>query len=171
MSLNLFYSMREGFRGLRRARAATALSISTMAIALTLMGVFLILTVNVQQIIQLFRERMTVEIFFDPGMDSVGRERLETGLKSTDGVSTVNYVSSDDALEIFKKELGEDPFEILGENPLPPSYQVAFDPSERSSQSIKRAVESFKGIPGVEDVVFNNRSFQMIDHVETQNLL
>ena len=60
MSLNLFYSVKEGFRGLRRARAATALSVSTMAIALTLMGVFLVVTVNVQQIVQLFRERMTV---------------------------------------------------------------------------------------------------------------
>ena len=164
MSLNLFYSVKEGFRGLRRARAATALSVSTMAIALTLMGVFLVVTVNVQQIVQLFRERMTVEVFFDPGIDTGARGRLEADLKNTVGVSVVRYLSSKEALEIFKQELGEDPVEILGENPLPPSFQVYFDPSQRSAQSIQKAVESFKFISGVEDVVFHNRAFQLIDH-------
>ena len=40
MSLNLLYSVREGFEGLRRARFATLLTISTIGITLTLFGIF-----------------------------------------------------------------------------------------------------------------------------------
>ena len=58
MSLNLWYSFREGVVGLHRARLATAITVSTVAITLTLWGIFLVLTVNVRRVVELFKERM-----------------------------------------------------------------------------------------------------------------
>lgn len=164
MSMNLVYSVREGFRGLGRARGATALSVSTMTIALTLMGVFLVLTVNVQRIVRVFRDRLAVEVFFDPAMGGEDRDRLESALEAIAGVSEVVYVSAEEALNRFREELGEDPVEILGENPLPASYQVFFGGSGGHSQSIGAAVETMRGQSGVEDVVYRSRLFQAVEH-------
>ena len=79
MSLNLAYSMREGMLGLKRARWATTITISTVAISMALLGVFLLITINVQAIAESFRDRVTLEAFLDDALEQRGC-RPEVGI-------------------------------------------------------------------------------------------
>ena len=65
MSLNLIYSFKEGILGLRRARLATVLTVSIISVALSLLGFFLIITVNIGQMVRIFRNRVTFEVYID----------------------------------------------------------------------------------------------------------
>lgn len=162
MSIHLGYLIHEGWLGMKRAKGAVALSISTIAIALGLLGVFILLTVNIQQIVQRFQQQLSVEVFIDNGLDTQGIELLNTALKRCPGVSAVAYISKEQALKNFEQEFGEDLISLLGENPLPASFRVHLELDRPTGKQLDQIVTHLKQIPGVDEVVFQGRLFEMI---------
>ena len=163
MSLNLWYSFREGIIGLRRVRMATFVTISTIAVTLTLFGVFLVLTVNVQRIVRVFRERMALEVFIDNSLNAEQIRKLESELSTLSGVKKVTFISKEEALRKFKKEFGEDPLTFLGENPLPSSFEIKIQQTKQSPQEVESLAKKIEKIHGVEDVVYHGKLFKVVD--------
>ena len=163
MSINLIYSFREGMLGLKRARLATTIAISTVTITLTLLGIFIILTVNVQRVIGLLNERLNVEIFIDNSLDPISIKLLQNNVSGIEGVETVTYISKEEALERFRDEFGEDPLAILGENPLPASLLVKIKNEYRNPGKIVTVVENIKVLKGVDEVIYHDRLFRLIN--------
>ncbi len=163
MSLNLLYSFREGVIGLRRARVATFVTVSTIAVTLTLFGIFLVFTVNVQRIVGLFRERMALEVFIDNSLSSEQIKKLDEKLSSLSGVRKATFVSKDEALKRFKKEFGEDPLAFLGENPLPSSFEIKIQQAEQTPQGVETLAKKIENIEGVEEVVYHGKLFRVVD--------
>jgi cell division transport system permease protein len=149
--------------GLKRARLATTIAISTVAITLTLLGVFIVLTVNVQRVIGLLNERLNVEIFIDNSIDPLSIKLLQNSVSGIEGVGTVTYISKEEALERFRNEFGEDPLAILGENPLPASLLVKIKNDYRIPEKMVSIVEDIKVLKGVDEVIYHDRLFRLIN--------
>ncbi|MBN1893356.1 ABC transporter permease [bacterium] len=163
MSRNYLYSFREGFIGLRRARLATFLCVSSIAVSLTLLSVFLLLTLNIQKMVRIFRDRMTFEVFVDQGTDESGIRGLQETLRSMEGIEKISYISRDAALETFRNEFGQDPLEIYGDNPLPASFQVKLSGPFMTQNRIRDRINAIQGLPGVDEVVFHDKLYHSID--------
>ncbi|MBN1781809.1 hypothetical protein JW948_11830 [bacterium] len=163
MSLNLHYTIKEGFLGLRRTRMSTIITVSTVAITLSLLSLFLLLTMNVGQLVGIFQEKMRMDVFIDNSLDAAAISRLEARLRECEGVAEVRYISPDMALEQFKKEIGEDPVEILGDNPLPPSFQVHLLKSHHTPERAVRVVTCMEQCDGVDDIIYHGRLFQILN--------
>ena len=163
MSLNLLYSFREGIAGFRRARLATTITVSTIAVTMMLLGVFLILTVNVQSIAQKIREKISLEIFIDSSLNTKSVQDLESTLMQIEGVKSVVFISKEEALERFKNEFGDDPLVILGDNPLPPSFQVQLKQAFRYPEGVEAVVKEAEVLEGVDQVVYHGKLFKAID--------
>lgn len=163
MSLNLLYSIREGFAGLRRARMASLLTISTVAITLILFGFFSILTVNIQTLVNQFKGKMTLEVFVDNSLTPQQLQTLQNEISRTDGVESVTYISKEDALNLFAEEFGEDPIDLLGDNPLPQSFQVNLVAEQRASNNAGEISDKLGKLQGVDEVIFHGRLFSIVD--------
>ena len=163
MSMNLIYSFREGFVGLRRARLASLLTISTVAVTLTLLGIFLVLTFNIQRVVEHFKSRMALEVFLDNSLRNDEIKKLEERLRKVEGVDTVVFISRQEALEQFRREFGKDPLDLLGENPLPPSFQIKCKQEFRSHQGIETVARDIEKIEGVDEVVYRGQLFRIVD--------
>ena len=163
MSLNLIYSVREGWVGMRRAKAASAVTVGTVGLTLLLFTLFTVLTVNVQRVVDALKRKMSIEAFIDPVLGAEQIVRLEKDLKTVRGVDRVQFISKEQALEKFRKEFGEDPLSILGENPLPSSFQIVLKPDFRTSAEANRAVSEIWRIAGIEEVVFHGTLFRAIE--------
>jgi cell division transport system permease protein len=163
MSLNLLYSFREGVKELRRARLATVVTVSTLTISLTLLGVFLVFTVNVQRVVEHFRERMAIEIFVEEGLNSASLSQIKDRIMRVPGVEEAVYVSPEEGLARMREELGIDPVEILGSNPLPGTFQISVNRENRTYSGIRDVAQKLEVMEGVEDVVYHGRLFQTID--------
>lgn len=163
MSLNLLYSIREGFAGLRRARMASLLTISTVAITLILFGFFSILTVNIQTLVNQFKGKMTLEVFVDNSLTPQQLQTLQNEISRTDGVESVTYISKEDALNLFAEEFGEDPIDLLGDNPLPQSFQVNLVAEQRASKNAGEISDKLGKLQGVDEVIFHGRLFSIVD--------
>jgi cell division transport system permease protein len=149
--------------GLKRARLATTIAISTVAITLTLLGIFIVLTVNVQRVIGLLNERLNVEIFIDNSLDPLSIKILQNNVSDIEGVEAATYISKEEALERFRDEFGEDPLAILGENPLPASLLVKIKNEYRNPEKIVAVVKNIEGLKGVDEVIYHGRLFRLIN--------
>jgi cell division transport system permease protein len=163
MSLNLGYSFREGLAGFRRARLAVVVSVSTIAITLWVLGVFLVFTVNAQRILTHLKEKMTVEVFIDESLSSEGVRDLEKDIESVPGVQGAVFISKDEALKRFAAEFGEDPEPLLGENPLPASFEVRLTQAYRTPGLTARVVAQLRALKGVEEALYHEKLLATVD--------
>ena len=163
MSLNVVYAIREGFKGLRRARVASFVTISTIAVTLTLLDLFLILTVNVQKIIRTFKSQIYLEVFIDNSLPPEAIEELGKHLLRVEGIQKAVYISPEMALERFRKEFGEDPLPLLGENPLPPSFRVFLKPDFRSPDRVDAIAGRIRSVSSVDEVSYHGQFFRWVE--------
>ena len=163
MSLNLYYSFREGMRGLRRARIASIVTVSTIAITLILLDLFMMLTLNVHRIIRTFKAQMFLEVFIDNTLNTEAIEISKQELQQMEGVDSIQYISQEQALERFANEFGEDPRTLLGENPLPPSFQILLKPDYRTPDHADAVALEIGKKRFVNEVVYHGRFYRMVE--------
>jgi cell division transport system permease protein len=163
MSFNIAYIIREGFKGLRRARVAAFVTVSTIAITLTLLNLFLIMTVNIRKVVRTFKTQIYFEVFVDSTAPQEAVLELKRRILGTQGVEKAAYISADMALERFKEEFGEDPLPLLGENPLPASFQVWLTPAYRSPDKAELVLSEIQKLPSVEEVSYHGKFFRLIE--------
>ena len=122
--MNLFFLIKEGFIGLKRARFSALISIISIGLALTLLGLFALLGQNLKDIFFRFYKQIEIEAFLEPTLDNKGLNSLKTKIQGMDQVEEVIYVSREDALKEFQQTFGQDLQQLLNENPLPASFRI-----------------------------------------------
>lgn len=163
MSLNLTYSFKEGWFGLRRAKLASVITISTIAFTLFLLSLVTLLSVNIQRIVETFKNRMSIEVFIDNSQTQEQVNELKNRLMLIPGVQEAVFISKENALQKFREEFGEDPLSLLGENPLPPSFHVLLKPTYRVPAKTDSIANQIRRHAGVDEVVYHGRLFKTVD--------
>ncbi len=152
----MFYSIREGLAGLLRARVASSITISIISLSLLLIGFFLIFVFNANRLVGTIRDRIELEAFIDNSYTDQQIEALQMAIESMDGVAHVTLVTKEQAAEIFKQQFDENIFDILDENPLPASFQIALTKEFRTSAKAGQLVSRLEHLPGIDDIEFRS---------------
>lgn len=148
------YSLKQGFKNIRRNKMFSIASIATMAACIFLFGIFYSIVVNFNYIVKEAEKGVAITVFFEEGLDQDQKDAIGEQLKDEDGVLKVNYVSAEEAWESFKGDYfeGNEGLEegFKTDNPLANSdhYQVYM--SDVSKQS--KLVDSAEGMTGVRRV-------------------
>ncbi len=116
------FALREAVLSL--GRFVTWLSIATIAAAIFILGLFLLISHNLHNTFKGLRNQVTAEIFLEDEITS-DYELIEI-FEYQDWVSKVEYVSKDDASKKLSKMTNGDLLAGLEENPLPPSIIIHF---------------------------------------------
>ena len=143
---------------------ASIVTVTTIAVTLILLDFFMILTVNVNRIIRSFKAQMVLEVFMDNTLDSLAVEKLKSELRQIEGIEGVNYISPEQALERFTKEFGEDPLTLLGENPLPSSFQILLKPAYRTPENADAIARKVQENQLVDEVVYHGRFYRIVEN-------
>ncbi len=97
---------------------------------------------------------MELEIFVDNSFTIEQVEELKKRILTINMIDSVRYVSKVDAAEIFRRQFGQDIFEILDENPLPSSFQIKLKPNFRSATNAQLVTEQLRQLDGVDDIFY-----------------
>ncbi len=159
----IFYSLKEGFSGLQRARFATFISIMIIALTLSMLSIFALITFNVTHLVHVVQERMNLEIFVDNSIDDKEINILKNKILAVSQIKQVDYISNNDALKRFQDEYGEDLFELLGDNPLPASFVIYLNNTDYTLKQIKSLEVQLYEISGIEDVVYHGDIIHLIE--------
>jgi cell division transport system permease protein len=153
----LRYALDEALASLWRARRSGLLSTATIAIALFVLGAFLIATLNVQRVAEAWSGAAELSVYLADDTSGAERAAIERDLRADASVADVAYVDKDAALRRFK-ETFPDLAQTLGsltENPLPASLDVRLRSSAAAQAYVGALVERMRTTPGVTDVRYD----------------
>jgi cell division transport system permease protein len=153
------YAFEEAWASLRRSGRSALVSIGTIAIAFITLGGFLLLSVNVQGVLERWLEAAEMSIYLHDTASDADRTALEEFLRVQPAVAAVEYVPRERALERFRADFPElrDVADGVGENPFPAVLEVRLRSDlagDTAAESLSRDVE---GRPGVGDVRYDRR--------------
>lgn len=137
---------------MRRNGLMTLASISTVALSLFMLGVFLCGVVNLNNMAASLETQVQLSVYLKD--DLTTNQIMETGkaVKSQPHIKELKFLTKDQALQDFKSRLGDDQKQMIdsleGVNPLPNSYIVTFE----NPQDVKLAAKELATVPGVESV-------------------
>ncbi len=157
------FLLKEAFSGLRRAKLSATFSVIMVALSFTLLGSFYLTTVQAEKFLNYLKSKVEIEAFLSDSVSATQASEIGRQLLATDGVSSVRFVSKEDAAMIFKKEFGQDIKAVLDFNPLPASYRIFVRNSYKNSRAVAAISEKVGSIPGVESVKYRKILLTLID--------
>ncbi len=121
----------------RRLRSSYLSVVVSISLVLFLLGLLALLIFHTQSISKLFKEKYAINIFLKDKVSDKDIKKLILKLEKEDFTNTIKFVSKKQALEIYKKDIGEDFMEFLGENPLHNSIDLFLKADYVSNEKIE----------------------------------
>jgi cell division transport system permease protein len=152
----LRYAFDEAVASMWRGRQSGALSMATIALALFVLGAFLIVTANLERLGSEWSSSADMSIYLTDSLTPADRSAIESALTG-DVVAGRVYVSKTDALARFRRTFSDlaSGMEGLGDNPLPASYEVTLRAG--ADAAIDALVARVRQLPGVADVRYDRQ--------------
>lgn len=155
------YFIKETYKSIRRNGFMSFASISTVAVSLLVLGMFLMIFLNTNNLAQYLESQVQVSVYMQDSATDKELAEVKAKLQKMPGVVKVNQVSKEQALTRFKERLGdqEQLLNSLGkDNPFPNSFEVQVDSPER----IKVLTPQIGQIPKVETAKFGQ---EVVEHL------
>jgi len=160
--MRLFFFLKEGVIGLKRARLSAMISIISLCLALTLIGMFVLTGLNMKDVIYRFYRQIEIEVFLEPNLSSQNRNRLKQEIQRFPQISEVNYISREDALKEFQEIFGEDLQNIISENPLPASYRIVISADYSNPATVDQLARDIGTLEGVQEVIYQKEIIRFL---------
>ena len=121
----------QAMQGVASSPVTVGLTVLTIAMTLALLAAVLLFAENAGMQISASSTDLTMSVFLRDGVSDPDREALQRELSAQPGVARVRYQSKKEALELFRKDLGDQSALVAGldaDNPLPASLEVSMQP-------------------------------------------
>ena len=128
------YFIKETYKSIRRNGFMSFASLSTVAVSLLVLGMFLMIFLNTNNLAQYLENQVQISVYMQDSATDKELASVKDKLTKMPGVVKVTQVSKQEALERFRKRLGDQDqlLNSLGkENPFPNSFEVQVDNPER----------------------------------------
>ncbi|HYM80590.1 MAG TPA: permease-like cell division protein FtsX [Candidatus Limnocylindria bacterium] len=161
--MHLFY-LREASRSFRHHRGLAYTAILSLTAALTLSGVFLLLTHNAEHALATIGDRREMVVYLRDDVTPSQRDVLIGRLNDLYG--TAAYVTKEQAWKEFQQQIGDpELLESVDDNPLPASLRVRLKPELLNHEAMAVAANQVSQFPEVEDVRYGAEWVQRLDQV------
>jgi cell division transport system permease protein len=149
----------ESMTMMARRKAGNFFSIVIMGLSLLILVVFILLTLNVQSVIDRASEGMRAYVYLKDGTDAATSRDIQMKLLGLEGVEEVVFVSRDEALASFRQALGgnKDMLDALGSNPLPDAYRIKMKPEYLRSEYLEKLADEAGKWDGVDEFRYGER--------------
>jgi cell division transport system permease protein len=162
MFSNFEFFIIEALRSFRRSTLMNLVAIGTIAVTLVIFGLFLLLIINMGNVVGTVSSRMDVAAYVEEEISLEEAGALQLKLSKIPGVEKVEFISRTEAWRKFKQDFGTklNLDEIMTENPLPHTFTVQVRTPELLPAVAKR-ISEFEVINEV------RYSGQMIDQIRS----
>jgi len=155
----LKYSFDEAVTSLWRGRQSWILSTATIAVALFVLGGFLIATSNLERLGVEWSRAAEVSVYVADDLTPAQKAAIERELQPGPMVASFEFISKIDALARFKQTFSDlaATVDSLEGNPLPASFEVRLQASGRAQDDVAAFGARLKQTPGVSDVRYDRQ--------------
>ncbi len=148
---NLSYFLREGIHSIFTHRLMSVAAMSVITACLLLMGSFSLLASNVNRLLADVESQNKVVAFVDETYSESASRALRPEILAISEISSVEYMTKDEALENFKEDFGDESELLDGldeRNPLRDRYTISLYKIE-DTQKVADALAEIEGIAKV----------------------
>jgi cell division transport system permease protein len=151
------YALRQGWASLWRARGSSAFAVIAIALAMTVLGVLLLLTWNAQQLLAQWTTAAEFSVYLRDDATSEQRGAIEALIDESGLTQQREYVSKIEALARFRRQFADlaSLTEGFDDNPFPASLEVRVRPQAAADAGADALVRRVAGLPGVADVRYD----------------
>ena len=135
----------------------------SMSMVLFLVGLVFLLLFVAHDMSTYVRENINLSIILDDGSGRQDAQRIEDYLKSSAYAKTVEYISKDDALKDHIANLGDNPKEFLGYNPLKASIEVKLHSQYANNESVALIQSKLKAFEHINKVVYQKDMVSLVN--------
>jgi cell division transport system permease protein len=142
------YFITESVHSIRRNGLMSVAALMTVALSLLILGIFTVVVMNLNHMASVLESQIQVTVYLQDSLKDVEVREIGTRITKLPGVTHVNFVPRDEALQRFKARLGTQQGLLaeLGEaNPLPNAFEVKVDRPDRV-KTVALAISQIKGI-------------------------
>lgn len=128
--------VREGFKNVGRNGWMTFASMSSIAVSLFILGIFMLLALNVNKLADQLDNQVQITAYLQVDATKAKEDEIERSIKRIPEVKAVTFVSKEEGLKRFRESMGEEGKDALDgyekeNNPLPDSFEIeVFDPQK-----------------------------------------
>lgn len=139
-------------RNIRRTPYQALAASMIMFLTFLVLSLFLLLAAGSQKILRFYESKPQAIAFFKDNTTEADVKAISGALQQTDKVTSLKYVSKEEALQIYRERNKNNPtlLELVTANILPASLEI----STKTPADLKPIAEIIRKEPVVEDVVF-----------------
>ena len=138
--------VREGWKSLGRNGWMSFAAISAVTVTLFILGLFLLLAMNVNNIAQMIENQVEIRVSLELDADAGDIREIENKITAMPEVSKVEFISKEEGLKQLEEDLGDARLlQGIDENPLPDAFRVeTFEPQQ--AQMIAADIAKLDGV-------------------------
>lgn len=137
-------------------------TIST-ALVLFLLGLTTLMTLLTHELSSYVKENIGLSIVLSDRMAEADILQLKSRLERAPYSREVEYITKDQALKELSEELGEDPKEFLGFNPLLASMEVKLKAEYANNDSIEVIEQRLKKNSNIREIIYRKELIQAVN--------
>ena len=130
---------------------SVTLCIST-ALVLILLGLVVFSTLLGRNLSSYVKENLVVTMMLEQDMTDTEAQTMCRGLAKRPYIKSIHFISKTQALKEATKEMGTDPSEFTGVNPLPSSVDLTLKSDYANNDSLKWIAKELKQYPKVSEI-------------------
>ena len=149
----LAYTIKQAFSQMGRNKGMYFTTIMAITAMMLILGLFFVAFVNVDLFTETIEDDYNVvQVYAVEENDDAANQILMSNLQNLSGVSSVEYITKDDAMLTLKERWGDNAYllDSLQDNPLPNSFMVYV--MDKDSASL--VAQNSRTMAGVDDVVY-----------------
>lgn len=135
----------------------------SVALVLFLVGLESMLFLSAHELMRHVKESMVLSIVMTEGANTEDVARMERLLEVVPYSLDYQYISREQALQEHIENLGEDPQDFLGFNPLTDAFEVHLNATYAQTDSVAKIEESLLTLPFVDKVVYQKDVMKVLD--------
>lgn len=166
---SLSYFFGEATASLIRDRGSKLLAIATIALALFVLGAFLLVTSSLDRLTATWSATAEMSVYLRDDVSDEQRAAIETTVAGSNLVERREFVSKVEAARRFRRDFpdlagGADGVAV---NPLPASFELRLRAAGIASPDLERLAQTMTQMPGVVDVRYDRQWLERLARLVT----
>jgi cell division transport system permease protein len=165
----LGYAFGEAAASLWRRRGSSLLAVLTITVAMFVLGVFLLVTLNAARWMSGWTDAAEVSVYLADDITAEQRTAIASVISGHRSVAGSEFVSSSEAVKRFGRMFPElaQAASGLGSPGLPASFEVRLRKGETTAPEVEPLVFALRRMPGVVDVRYDRQWFDRVQAIVT----
>ena len=153
----LLRALQEMVRGLRGKLGSFLVTLLMVSLSFMVFDIFIAVSWNLQTVLREEQENVGIEVFLESTVSQTAAVALADLISNMEGVRSVYYVSSEEAEQVFRRDLPEQAglLDLMNSGfRLPASVQVSLHAEYRTDARVVPLARTMSGMQGVEEVIY-----------------